>query len=98
MPQPLLTSPPQPTKPRNTPMRFLPTPSPMPLLMTTPSPTSSARRSPMVPAMLPDLTPLLFPMAGSSTSPPPPTDMMAMLPMWPTRELLSTPRSQPTSL
>merc|ERR1711981_1093801 len=80
MPQPLLLTSPLPlTRPRNTPMRFLPTPSPMPWLMTTPRPTSMLRRPPMVPAMSRVDTPLLFPMAESSTSSMSPTDMTDML-------------------
>merc|ERR1712077_165782 len=70
-----------------------PTNSPTLLPMTTPSLPSTLRRLPMVPATLPDLTPLLFPMAESNTSSTPPTDMTDSSPMSPTREPLSTPRS-----
>merc|ERR1712186_186321 len=98
--------PPPPTRPRSTPMRFLPTPSPTPLPMTTPRPTSTLRRLPMVPAMSRVDTPWLFPMAESSTSSTPPTDMTDTSLMSPTREPLSTLRPslmpqlqlQPTTL
>merc|ERR1712243_490547 len=72
-------------------MRFLPIPTPTLLPMTTPSLTSTPRSSPMVPATLPDLTPLLFPMAESNTSSTLPTVMMDMSLM---REPLSTQRLQ----
>merc|ERR1719412_1945286 len=78
-------------------MRYLPTPSPMLLLMTTQRPTSTLRSSPMVPPMLPDLTPLLFPMDVSNMSSTLPMVMMDMSPMLHTRELLSTPRRNHTS-
>merc|ERR1712018_779143 len=78
-------------------MRSLPTPSPMLLLMTTQRPTSTLRSSPMVPPMLPDLTPLLFPMDVSNMSNTLPMVMMDMSPMLHTRELLSTPRRNHTS-
>merc|ERR1712117_139257 len=68
------------------------------LPMTTQSLPSMLRSSPMVPAMLPDLTPLLFPMAESNTSSTPPTVMMVSLLMSLMRELLSTQRSQLTRL
>merc|ERR1712154_280186 len=84
------------TRLRPTPMRSPPTPTPTLLPMTTQSPTSMLRSSPMVPPMLLDLTPLLFPMAESNTSSTLPTDMMDMLPMSPMRELLSTQRRSPT--
>merc|ERR1712064_218993 len=74
-----------------------PTPSPMLLLMTTPSLPSTLRSLPMVPATLPDLTPLLFQMAESNTSSTPPMDMTDSSLMSPTREPLSTPRSPLTS-
>merc|ERR1711981_158970 len=74
-PQPLLLTNLLPlTRPRNTPMRSPPTPSPMLWLMTTPRPTSMLRRPPMVPAMSRVDTPWLFPMAESSTSSTSPTD------------------------
>merc|ERR1719402_1014531 len=79
---------------RFTPMRFLPIPTPMLLPMTTPSLTSMPRSSPMVPATLPDLTPLLFPMAESNTSSTLPTVMMDMSLMSLMREPLSTQRLQ----
>merc|ERR1719422_1681069 len=69
----------------------------MPLLMTTPSPTSMLRNNLMVPAMLPDLTLLLFPMDVSNMSSTLPMVMMDMSPMSHTRELLSTPRRNHTS-
>merc|ERR1719367_4473 len=62
--------------------------------MTTPSQTSTLRSSPMVPATLPDLTPLLFPMAESNTSSTLPTVMMDMSLMSLMREPLSTQRLQ----
>merc|ERR1712027_135021 len=68
--------------------------SPTLLPMTTPSLPSTLRSLPMVPATLPDLTPLLFPMAESNTSSTPPTVMMDMLLMSPMREPLSTQRPQ----
>merc|ERR1711868_269277 len=80
------------TRLRPTLMRFPPTPSPTPLLMTTPSPTSMLRNNPMVPAMLPDPTPLLFPMDVSNMSSTLPMVMMDMSPMSLTRELQSTQR------
>merc|ERR1712027_57160 len=94
MPQLQLTTLPQLTRPRLTPMRSPHTPTPTLLLMTTQRPPSTLRSSPMVPAMLPDLTPLLFPMAEYNTSSTPPTVMMDMLPMSPMREPLSTQRPQ----
>merc|ERR1712111_330542 len=75
-------------------MRFLPTPTPTPLPMTTQSLPSTPRSSPMEPATLPDLTPLLFPMAESNTSSTLPTVMMDMLLMSLMREPLSTQRLQ----
>merc|ERR1712018_75686 len=66
-------------------MRSLHTPSPMLLLMTTQRPTSTLRSSPMVPPMLPDLTPLLFPMDVSNMSNTLPMVMMDMSPMLHTR-------------
>merc|ERR1712012_1402734 len=75
-------------------MRFLPTPTPTPLPMTTQSLPSTPRSSPMEPATLPDLTPLLFPMAESNTSSPLPTVMMDMSLMSLMREPLSTQRLQ----
>merc|ERR1719499_2407706 len=98
MPQLQLTMLPQLTRLRNTPMRSLHTPSPTLLLMTTQSLTSTLRSSLMVPAMLPDLTLLLFPMAESNTSSTLPMDMMDMLLMSPMRVLLSTQRRNPTTL
>merc|ERR1711868_323668 len=80
------------TRLRPTLMRSPPTPTPMPLLMTTPSPTSMLRNNLMVPAMLPDLTLLLFPMDVSNMSSNLPMVMMGMSPMLHTRELLSTQR------
>merc|ERR1740131_599132 len=79
MPQ-LLPMLPQLTMPqlRLTLMRFLPTPTPTPLPMTTQSLPSTPRSSPMEPATLPDLTPLLSPMAESNTSSTLPTVMMDM--------------------
>merc|ERR1712152_71453 len=75
--RPQLTMPqPQLTRLRLTLMRSPPTPTPTPLLMTTPSPTSTLRNNLMVPAMLPDLTLLLFPMDVSNMSSPPPMVMM----------------------
>merc|ERR1719429_880097 len=70
----------------------LPTPSPTLLLMTTPSPASMLRNHLMELPMLLDPTPLLFPMAESNTSSTPPTDMMDLLLMSPTRVPLSTQR------
>merc|ERR1719328_780590 len=101
MPQPQLSrSLPQLTMPQSrldmllmTSLSSPPTPSPMLLLMTTPSLPSTLRSLPMVPATLPDRTPLLFPMAESNTSSTPPTDMTDSSLMSPTREPLSTPRS-----
>merc|ERR1712018_1117949 len=91
--RPQLTTPlPQLTRPRPTPMRFLPTPSPTLLLMTTPRLTSTLRSNLMAPAMLPDLTLLLFPMDVSNMSSTLPMVMMDMSPMSHTRELLSTQR------
>merc|ERR1719410_887596 len=78
-------------------MRSLPTPTPTLLLMTTQRPTSTLRSSPMVPPMLPDLTPLLFPMDVSNMSSTLPMVMMDMSPMLHTRELLFTPRRNHTS-
>merc|ERR1712168_1042 len=75
-------------------MRFLPTPTPTPLLMTTQSLPSTPRSNPMEPATLPDLTPLLFPMAESNTSSTLPTVMMDMSLMSLMREPLSTQRLQ----
>merc|ERR1712117_816690 len=94
MPQLQLTTLPQLTRPRLTPMRSPHTPTPTLLLMTTQRPPSTLRSSPMVPAMLLDLTPLLFPMAESNTSSTPPMVMMDMLLMSPMRVLLSTQRPQ----
>merc|ERR1712117_927293 len=94
MPQLQLTTLPQLTRPRLTPMRSPHIPTPTLLLMTTQRPPSTLRSSPMVPAMLPDLTPLLFPMAESNTSSTPPMVMMDMLPMSPMRVPLSTQRPQ----
>merc|ERR1719493_22753 len=82
---------------RPTPMRFPPTPTPTPSPMTTQSPTSTLRSSPMELPMLLDLTPLLFPMDVSSMSSTLPMVMMDTSPMSHTRELLSTPRRNPTS-
>merc|ERR1719378_164870 len=82
---------PQPTKLRSTLMRFPPTHTPMPSLMTTQSPTSRLRSPPMVPEMLRDHTPLLFPMAESNMLPTPPMVMMDMLLISPMTELPSTP-------
>merc|ERR1712111_217476 len=79
---------------RLTPMRFLPTHTPTPLPMTTQSLPSTPRSSPMEPATLPDLTPLLFPMAESNTSSTLPTVMMDMSLMSLMREPLSTQRLQ----
>merc|ERR1712018_741902 len=73
-------------------MRFLPTPTLLP--MTTPSHPSTPRSSPMEPATLPDLTPLLFPMAESNTSSTLPMVMMDMSLMSLMREPLSTQRLQ----
>merc|ERR1719438_255755 len=73
-------------------MRFLPTPTPTLLLMTTQRPPSMLRRPLMVPAMSRDLTELLFLMAESKLLPTPPMDMMDMLLMSPMRELLPTQR------
>merc|ERR1712027_268758 len=75
-------------------MRFLPTPTPTPLPMTTQSLPSTPRSSPMEPATLPDLTPLLFPMAESNTSSTLPTVMTDMSLMSLMREPLSTQRLQ----
>merc|ERR1719347_2019022 len=75
-------------------MRFLPTPTPTPLPMTTQSLPSTPRSSPMEPATLPDLTPLLFPMAESNTSSTLPMVMMDMSLMSLMREPLSTQRLQ----
>merc|ERR1712027_199963 len=94
MPQLQLTTLPQLTRPRLTLMRSLHTPTPTLLLMTTQRPPSTLKSSPMVPAMLPDLTPLLFPMAESNTSSTPPTVMMDMLLMSPMKVPLSTQRLQ----
>merc|ERR1712029_849689 len=101
--RPQLTMPqPQLTRLRLTLMRSPPTPTPTPLLMTTPSPTSMLRNNLMVPAMLPDLTLLLFPMDVSNMSSTLPMVMMDMSPMSLTRELQSTQRrshmSQPRPL
>merc|ERR1712111_275711 len=95
MPQ-LLPMLPQLTMPqlRLTPMRFLPTHTPTPLPMTTQSLPSTPRSSPMEPATLPDLTPLLFPMAESNTPSTLPTVMMDMSLMSLMREPLSTQRLQ----
>merc|ERR1719499_2971745 len=82
---------------RPTPMRFPPTPTPTPSPMTTQSPTSTLRSSPMEPPTLLDLTPLLFPMDVSSMSSTLPMVMMDTSPMSHTRELLSPPRRNPTS-
>merc|ERR1719282_1903317 len=73
-------------------MRFLPTPTPTLLLMTTQRPPSMLRRPLMVPAMSRDLTELLFLMAESKLLPTPPMDMMVMLLMSPMRALLPTQR------
>merc|ERR1712048_1415004 len=89
---PTLSTPPQLTRLRLTLMRSPSTPTPTPLLMTTPSPTSMLRNNLMVPAMLPDLTLLLFPMDVSNMSSTLPMVMMDMSPMSHTRELLSTQR------
>merc|ERR1712173_253221 len=75
-------------------MRFLPTPTTTPLPMTTQSLPSTPRSSPMEPATLPDLTPLLFPMAESNTSSTLPMVMMDMSLMSLMREPLSTQRLQ----
>merc|ERR1712117_550837 len=75
-------------------MRFLPTPTPTPLPMTIQSLPSTPRSSPMEPATLPDLTPLLFPMAEPNTSSTLPTVMMDMSLMSLMREPLSTQRLQ----
>merc|ERR1719270_3040125 len=93
MPQ-LLPMLPQLTMPqlRLTLMRFLPTPTPTPLPMTTQSLPSTPRSSPMEPATLPDLTPLLFPMAESNTSSTLLMVMMDMSLMSLMREPLSTQR------
>merc|ERR1712098_681384 len=96
MPQLLLTPSMLPQS-RPTPMRFPPTPTPTLLPMTTQSPTSTLRSSPMEPPMLLDLTPLLFPMDVSNMSSTLPMVMMDMSPMSHTRELLSTPRRNHTS-
>merc|ERR1719499_391108 len=82
---------------RPTPMRFPPTPTPTPSPMTTQSPTSTLRSSPMELPMLLDLTPLLFPMDVSNMSSILPMVMMDTSPMSHTRELLSTPRRNHTS-
>merc|ERR1711976_1002517 len=82
---------------RNTPMRFPHTPTPTLLPITTQSPTSTLRSSPMVPATLPDLTQLLFPMDVSNMSSTLPMVMMDMSPMSLTREPLSTQRRSHTS-
>merc|ERR1712025_987246 len=79
---------------RLTPMRSPPTPTPMLLLMTTPSLASTLRNNPMGLLTLPDLTPLLFLMAESNTSSTLPTVMMDMSLMSPMREPLSTQRLQ----
>merc|ERR1711976_1000165 len=94
MPQPQLTTLPQLTRPRLTLMRFPHTPTPTLLPMTTQRLPSTLRSSPMVPAMLPELTPLLFPMAESNTSSTPPTVMMDMSLMSRMRDPLSTQRLQ----
>merc|ERR1719277_1268687 len=73
-------------------MRFLPTPTPTLLLMTTQRPPSMLRRPLMVPAMSRDLTELLFLMAESKLLPTPPMDMMDMLLMSPMRAQLPTQR------
>merc|ERR1719471_277742 len=86
-----------PTRPRSTPMRSPPTPSPMLLLMTTPRLTSTLRSSLMVPPTSPDPTLLLFPMDVSSMSSTPAMVMMDMSPMSHTREPLSTQRRRPMS-
>merc|ERR1712024_115523 len=78
-------------------MRFPPTHTPMLALMTTPRPTSRLRRTPMVPEMLRDPTPLLFPMAESNMLPTPPMVMMDMLLMSPMKELPSTLNMSPLS-
>merc|ERR1719433_1407351 len=75
-------------------MRSPHTPTPMLLLMTTPSLASTLRNSPMVLLMLLDLTLLLFLMAESNMSSTLPTDMMDMSLMSPMREPLSTQRPQ----
>merc|ERR1712025_311536 len=85
------------TRLRLTLMRSLPTLSPTLLLMTTQSPTSMLRSSPMELPTLPDLTLLLFPMDVSNMSSTLPMVMMDMSPMSHTRELLSTPRRNHTS-
>merc|ERR1712173_214585 len=92
----LLPTLPQLTMPqlRLTLMRFLPTPTTTPLPMTTQSLPSTPRSSPMEPATLPDLTPLLFPMAESNTSSTLPMVMMDMSLMSLMREPLSTQRLQ----
>merc|ERR1711937_839350 len=82
---------PEPTRLRSTLMRFPPTRTPTPSLMTTQSPTSRLRSPPMVPEMLRDHTPLLFPMAESNMLPTPPMVMMDMLLMSPMTEPPSTP-------
>merc|ERR1719336_352934 len=92
MPQlPQLTMLPQHTRLRSTLMRFPPTHTPTPSLMTTQSPTSRLRSPPMVPEMLRDHTPLLFPMAESNMLPTPPMVMMDMLLMSPMTEPPNTP-------
>merc|ERR1712117_104254 len=99
LPQPIMpqfTTLPQLTTPQLSPtlMRSPHTPTPMLLLMTTPSPASTLRNSPMVLPTLLDLTLLLFPMAESNMSSTPPMDMTDLLLMSPTREPLSTQRTQ----
>ena len=79
-------------------MKFCHTPTPMLLLMTTPSQASMLRRPQMVPAMSRDLTELLFLMAESKLSPTLLMDMMDMLLMSPMRELPSIQRPSHTSL
>merc|ERR1711936_1192121 len=96
MPQllPMLSMLPQPTTPQLSPtlMRSPHTPTPMLSLMTTPSPASTLRNSPMVLPTLLDLTLLLFLMVESNMSSTLPTDMMDMSLMSPMREPLSTQR------
>merc|ERR550525_2177906 len=93
---PQFTTLPQLTTPQLSPtlMRSPHTPTPMLLLMTTPSPASTLRNSPMVLPTLLDLTLLLFLMAESNASSTPPMDMMDMSLMSPMREPLSTQRTQ----
>ena len=79
-------------------MKFCHTPTPMLLLMTTPSLASMLRRPQMVPAMSRDLTELLFLMAESKLLHTLPMVMMDMLLMSPMKEQLNTQRLLPTRL